>query len=448
MHQNRQRPKSMRRINTCSIVAATILAIATLIVLQLSLEAQSIEGRVSAEYQSCETAAEQLQESSDYLTTEARQYVISADASHLDNYLNELTQSDRRDSAIHVLRDHSTSEDAIESLGKARAHSDELAEVELYALRLFADAQGVTDLPEALASIEIDEQDASLSAEDKTFKAYDLLNDTDYTTKKLQITDEIQACSDVLVRTLRTELEETNAGLVTMLTLMRLGVILLVGILAIVIASTSLLLLKPMARYATNISNDEPLEPDGAQELRLLTLAYNDMYEKTTARTKSLDHEAHNDALTGLLNRGSFDTLLTQHKGNSALILIDVDNFKQFNDEHGHEMGDAILVEVAATLYSSFRSTDFVFRIGGDEFAVIMTNAQPDLTDVIARSIDKVASFLRDEGNGLPAATISVGVAFGSPGCADDELFAAADGALYEVKRKGRDGIAFAEEQD
>jgi diguanylate cyclase (GGDEF)-like protein len=198
--------------------------------------------------------------------------------------------------------------------------------------------------------------------------------------------------------------------------------------------------------HETSIRDGKPLVPGGARELRTLTDAYNDMYERNNTTTESLRYEARNDALTGLLNRGAYDELLFLHKRSSALILVDIDYFKQFNDEFGHEMGDAILIEVAATLYASFRSNDYVCRIGGDEFAVIMTNATPDLRDVIAHKIDKVAAFLHDTSNGLPSVNISVGVAFGNPQSTEDGLFKEADTALYDTKRRGRNGYTFANE--
>ena len=168
------------------------------------------------------------------------------------------------------------------------------------------------------------------------------------------------------------------------------------------------------------------------------------MYEKNQTKTSSLYHEAHVDALTGMLNRASYDELLFEHRHHCALILVDIDNFKKFNDEYGHEMGDAILIEVSATLFGSFRSTDHICRIGGDEFAVIMTEADPDMREAIERKLEKVSVFLRDTSNGLPSVTISVGVAYGTATSTVDEIFLAADGALYETKRQGRDGRTFA----
>lgn len=85
-----------------------------------------------------------------------------------------------------------------------------------------------------------------------------------------------------------------------------------------------------------------------------------------------------------------------------ALILADVDRFKSVNDTYGHETGDAILKEFSAQLRAAFRSTDFIFRIGGDEFAVLM----PDATEQIRTSIGESLSALRrgaDPGEGAPA---------------------------------------------
>jgi diguanylate cyclase (GGDEF)-like protein len=272
--------------------------------------------------------------------------------------------------------------------------------------------------------------------------------DETYRNQKLSIRAAVQACTERLSDTLRAQIEEGAAVLESQLLWMRVGVVALVLVLLFVILSSRLLLLWPISLYEKNIQKDEPLEPGGARELRALSVAYNEMYARNHALTESLAFEAHCDALTGVNNRGSFDALVTLHKTDCALILVDVDYFKQFNDKWGHDMGDAILIEVAATLYSCFRSTDYICRIGGDEFAVIMVDAQPSMRDVIEHKIEKVRSFLRDDSNGLPGATISVGVAFGGPGSTDDGLFHQADAALYATKRAGRDGITFASDLD
>lgn len=435
----------MRRINAVSMVVAVLLTVVTLVVLHLVLETQRHTNQTNAAYQESQAAVNDLGESSDFLTSEAREYVVSGERAHLDNYLAEVGLYDRRGKALANLRECATSDEAVQALEMASVHSSELEDVELYAMRLAADARGLRDLPQELLEVQVSDGDTRLSTADRQIRAYDLVYGTEYLQKKLKIRDNIQTCNEVLVNTLRNELENGYAQLEGLLTAMRTSVVLLLCVMGFAILSSTILVLWPIAQYEENIREDQPLEPIGALELRHLTQAYNDMYAQNHDRAETLDYEAHNDALTGVLNRGSFDTLLTKHKGDCALVLVDIDYFKQFNDEYGHDMGDAILIEVAATLYASFRSTDFVCRIGGDEFAIIAPNMNVDMQPVIEHKLKKAAAFLRDDSNGLPPATVSVGVAFGELGCSDDGLFQKADAALYETKRRGRDGYTFQE---
>ena len=93
-------------------------------------------------------------------------------------------------------------------------------------------------------------------------------------------------------------------------------------------------------------------------------------------------HQAEHDALTELLNRGSYKRILNIYETGErsfALILIDVDTFKSVNDTYGHAMGDTILQKVAALIKRTFRSIDYVCRIVGDEFAIIMVEMTSDL---------------------------------------------------------------------
>lgn len=156
------------------------------------------------------------------------------------------------------------------------------------------------------------------------------------------------------------------------------------------------------------------------------------------------DGEANRDYLTGLYDRSVFDRLLHAPREEPiALLLIDADNFKSINDTQGHDAGDAMLQKLANQLTKSFRQSDYPCRIGGDEFAVIMTNIGPELKHVVQARIDAVAAGMRDESDGLPAMTLSIGVAFSETGMEGDALFKRADTALYQVKEAGRNGSAF-----
>lgn len=146
-----------------------------------------------------------------------------------------------------------------------------------------------------------------------------------------------------------------------------------------------------------------------------------------------------------LLNRRSFDQILSLYekdRSSFALILADVDVFKQINDTCGHDTGDRILKRVAALLHTTFRSTDYVCRIGGDEFAVIMVDMSRELYYTITNKIAEINGLLAVPEDGLPAVSLSAGVAFSDENGFCGSLFRAADSALYTAKAHGRCGCS------
>jgi diguanylate cyclase (GGDEF)-like protein len=154
------------------------------------------------------------------------------------------------------------------------------------------------------------------------------------------------------------------------------------------------------------------------------------------------------DPLTGLLNRkalmGRFAELAEQAAltGESvALVLCDVDRFKEVNDEHGHERGDAVLKEVAYVMRRSLRSFELVYRLGGDEFLILLPGATTDTAHDLA---ERMRDALKDARPGGLEITVSVGVASARRDLSFEPLFRAADDALYRAKREGRDRVATA----
>lgn len=441
----RKASPSMKAINAVAIVVALLLAVTTIFMTRSVVSSGAQVYKTNAAYQSCQDALDEFQRSSDFLTVESREYIRTGEPTHLTAYADDVGPDDRRSRALETLRNSSNSPEVTQALEHAKQLSVDLSQTELYAMRLAAHARGAaTDLPSLIADVALTPEDLALPMERQLEKAESLVTGEEYVAAKLEIGTQVQICSSKLVNTLQSELERQNTELHTHLGLADAGLVSLVVVVAAGILSTTLFLLIPMKAHEVSILNDEPLVPSGARELRYLTAAYNKMHEKNQTKTSSLYHEAHVDALTGMLNRASYDELLFEHRHHCALILVDIDNFKKFNDDYGHEMGDAILIEVSATLYGSFRATDHVCRIGGDEFAVIMAEADPSMRKVIEGKLEKVSVFLRDTSNGLPSVTISVGVAYGTATSTVDEIFLAADGALYETKRNGRDGCTFA----
>lgn len=157
------------------------------------------------------------------------------------------------------------------------------------------------------------------------------------------------------------------------------------------------------------------------------------------------------DPLTGLLNRASLEArgmeLEQQAQLSGApicLVICDLDHFKQVNDTHGHERGDAVLKEAAYQLRTGLRSFELVYRIGGEEFLVLLPGAGLAEGVELAERLRRAVTVARPGGVDI---TLSAGVAAGAgPEVRYDELFRAADAALLEAKRAGRDRVVAAGE--
>lgn len=182
--------------------------------------------------------------------------------------------------------------------------------------------------------------------------------------------------------------------------------------------------------------------------------------ERNDRLIAQLERQAAVDPLTGLHTRRVLDTAVTSALGGAgdnagtALLLMDVDEFKSINDRHGHPAGDAVLQQLARILIRLSREGDLVSRLGGDEIAVLLAGCP---TDVARRRAEEIREAVRShpfdvsgismaghhEGEIPLSVTLSIGVAH-LPSQARDlrALYAAADAALYDAKRNGRDRVS------
>ena len=165
---------------------------------------------------------------------------------------------------------------------------------------------------------------------------------------------------------------------------------------------------------------------------------------------ETMHHQAFHDGLTGLANRTLFFERLEhglaaarRALADVAVLLVDLDDFKQVNDRYGHGAGDAVLVAVAERMRATLRESDTVARLGGDEFAVVITVAAPDQVELLVqRMIAAVCEPVAVDG-GVVEVGCSVGVAMSRAGVGSGaDLLKAADEAMYSVKGAGKGGHA------
>ena len=386
-------------------------------------------------------AASELMSASDYLTEEVQCFTVTGDRKHVDNYFTEAKVTRRRDQALIVLEKEMPGSQALKELEECMADSVSLMEREYYAMRLMFEGLGDEDMPEEVKNVTLSEADSALSPEGKIELARQMVHDSVYYGQKNRIRGNMAECltelkngthgnqqamedraSRDLIWTLALVVIQTLAILVMMRITTRLGV-------------------NPVLRAVDYIKMDQKIPIVGATEFRYLAGTYNTMYNAYKKSIESLNYKASHDELTGTYNRSGYDLIRSSlDMKTTAMLLFDADVFKSVNDHFGHETGDRVLQRIAAVLKSSFRSDDYVCRIGGDEFVVFMVHVGQDPSDLIMQKAASVNRCLSVESDGVPPISLSVGVSYDPEGNDPDEMFRQADTALYHVKENGRSG--------
>jgi diguanylate cyclase (GGDEF)-like protein/PAS domain S-box-containing protein len=198
-----------------------------------------------------------------------------------------------------------------------------------------------------------------------------------------------------------------------------------------------------------------PMGPDAQPEAVVLT--FRDITDRRDYEAE-LHRLAEVDELTGLPNRRAFLATLADHLASrrredsrGALLVLDLDRFKELNDTLGHAVGDRVLVHAARAMEERLRVTDYLGRLAGDEFAVLLPRASEEQAEQVARALGER---LREEAlptaRGVRQLSASIGVVplSGSAGASVDRALQCADDAMYAAKAAGRDGWLLAHSQD
>ena len=170
---------------------------------------------------------------------------------------------------------------------------------------------------------------------------------------------------------------------------------------------------------------------------------------KLTQLLEQVESKAMIDPLTQVFNRGTYNMEIAQmikefkrYKNPAALIIIDIDHFKIFNDDYGHKVGDAVLALVASVIKGAVRDTDMVFRYGGEEFVVLLDNLDLKNALTVAEKVRAQieSHHLTNKANVLNI-TVSIGLSCFKEGDIESSIFERADKALYQGKQNGRNRV-------
>ncbi|MBO7708951.1 MAG: EAL domain-containing protein [Lachnospiraceae bacterium] len=435
----------LRTMSIFSVILA-VMAAAAILILDVSVTRgyQRME-KASDRYILAQQAATDLEIASDYMTDRVRCFVVTGELEYLKDFFEEVKVTRRRDNAVDELEMllEGTDSSALTSLGSALELSNELVLIENQAMRLVVEAGDYdpAQIPEEISSIRLTAEEAKMSEAELLEQARTLVFGNGYVHYKDKIRENVGLCTQALIGSSSQELEKASSQLALLVNIQTGTTIFFLLIVLAIVTIITLMVRKPLTNMVLKMQDQEMIPPTGVEELRFVTRTYNRILKENMEARERLSHEASHDALTGLLNRGAYDLLMENaDKEHLALILIDVDHFKEVNDTYGHASGDRVLKRVADILRSSFRSVDILCRIGGDEFAVVMTRVNSSMGQLVMNKINRANDLLQHPKDDLPPVSLSVGVAFSDRENPKGDIFHDADFALYQVKEAGRKG--------
>ncbi len=440
------------RIRTLSysilVIACVILVVLGINVFRISGSHQKLVTSMDR-YIQAQTAMQDVRDETAKLSEIAREYIVTMDASCVEAYFETVEEKEAKMNVLCSLKNtlFANNTDIGQAIEMAIADSSTLMDYQLHSMLLITLLKGydLSEMPQKLQDYEIPPEEEAYSEMELQYAAYFLLFDENYAAQDEQLKADLQLAWEKITELTQQEEEESEDIMGSIVIQQRICIVVLFLVMVFLFVMILLFVVRPLEQYIKSIENQQTLKASGARELRYLAETYNHVSEINSISKVELAHEADHDALTGLMNRRAFDKLkdyLKEMFEPTALILLDVDDFKSVNDNYGHECGDEALKKVAELLMENFRAEDYPVRIGGDEFAVIMTKITPGEKDIIRRKIDSINEKLGIPGEGVPKLSLSAGIAFSQIGY-NDELHSKADSALYETKKNGKCGYTF-----
>ena len=244
------------------------------------------------------------------------------------------------------------------------------------------------------------------------------------------------------------------AGYHTRLT--RLGVIMALSFLMIlaIFFFVKRLFSDQLVQMAGALKHDHDIETGDCvvKEFKMVSDAINNYREKLKRKNRELEMLSHTDPLTGVYNRRYFGKMLEEYiyeyrryGRRFALLVFDIDNFKQINDEYGHDVGDEVLREITNVIAHEIRMSDLLFRIGGEEFAILFEPIDPSHAEKIATGLCE--SVRKHRFLNRFHVTISIGVSCFREDDDTFSLYKRVDSYTYRSKKSGKDRVTADEKE-
>lgn len=352
-------------------------------------------------YQNAEDEAFVFNTTSDYMTSEAHYFVTMGNLENLQNYFIEVKDTKRREESMRKITEN-VQISCTQYIERMMELSRILEQYEVYAFRLVCDAYKINDkdLPEEMKNVVLNEIDQELDKRAKLEKALKLLFAENYQVLKMEMKQQLLDFYDTVL----SDLNSSNIY------------------------------------YEDKIRSMTVHEIVYIVALFLVLFLFFCISGLVGSSHRLLLKINRTDTLTGVFNREAFNKAKYDYSRlNKELcfVMIDVDHFKEINDTFGHDIGDRVLKEITRVITEKFREEDAIYRIGGDEFVMILNEWKSDKEELLLKKWNEINEILHEGSKEVPPTTVSVGIAFSHTGYSE-RLQKHADIALYLAKGAGR----------
>ena len=428
-----------------SIFAVVISALLVVSVVYISNKNEEVNTSTQ-NYITLKSAASDVQLASDDLTNDVRLFVTTTKKEYMDSYFKEANVTKRRDKALVTIHElvedspvHEIVHNAIET---AVNESKNLMNLEFKAMKLICVDEGI-DCSEYQ---EVDNCviDPSIAVVDYFDLAMESVFGDEYMQSKSTIISNVEKATNEIDSLMDANIKKSENYLRGLIIFQSVVIFVNIAFMAGVVILMHIYIIAPMSSAVNSLASNREVKVRSNKEFNYLADVYNRVRKANEDIKDSLKYEAEHDKLTGLYNRTGYDRVFKSLTLDKAIyVLIDIDMFKEVNDTLGHEMGDKVLVRTANVIKKYFSEENaYMCRIGGDEFAIIISNAGIEMNDVVISRCTKMEDEIsRAEGN-IPGTTLSIGVAHGTVRDTTDTLFRKADAALYKIKNAGRADVS------